>query len=93
MRPTARRLQPCKAPTIGPIQNDPGPSSKRIALGWNRYVGREYDDARARDGRLQTNIGKVSTLDYAAAAFKLLYACPIPNGPRADPQARSRPTS
>jgi hypothetical protein len=44
--------------------------------------------ARVRDGRLQTNIGNVSTFDDAGAAFNPLCACPIPNASRLAPRAR-----
>ena len=40
------------------------------------------------DGRLRTNIGNVSTLDDAVAAFNPLCACPIPNASRLASQAR-----
>jgi NADPH:quinone reductase-like Zn-dependent oxidoreductase len=43
---------------------------------------------RVSDGRLRTNIGTVSTLDDAVAAFKPLCACPIPNASRRVPQVR-----
>ena len=43
---------------------------------------------RVRDGRLRTNIGNVSTLDDAVAAFNPLCACPIPNASRLASQAR-----
>jgi hypothetical protein len=36
----------------------------------------------------RTNIGNVSTLDDAVAAFNPLCACPIPNASRLAPQAR-----
>src|SRR5262249_28553746 len=48
--------------------------------------------ARVRDARLRTNIGYVSTLDDAVAAFNPLCACPIPNASRLASQARSRLT-
>src|SRR5262245_19002409 len=44
--------------------------------------------ARVRDARLRTNIGNVSTLDDAVAAFNPLCACPIPNASRLASQAR-----
>jgi len=46
--------------------------------------------ARVRDARLRTNIGNVSTLDDAVAAFNPLCACPIPNASRLASQARSQ---
>ena len=49
-------------------------------------------DARPPESS-RTNIGNVSTLDDAVAAFNPLGACPIPNASRLAPQARSRLTS
>jgi hypothetical protein len=49
--------------------------------------------ARVLDGRLQANIGDVSPLDDAIAAFNQPRACSIPDASRLAAQARSGLTS
>jgi hypothetical protein len=76
-----------EAEAVAEVAENMRPGEARSKASRTPYSWRSRS-ARVRDARLRTNIGNVSTLDDAVAAFNPLCACPIPNASRLASQAR-----